>query len=53
VHTTTTGNKIKAMKREALELTRGARTVMKAAKTLPDAREKAHKLKAEALAIKL
>ena len=48
MHTTTTGNKIKAMKIEALELSRDARTAMKAAKTLPDAREKARELEGQA-----
>jgi len=59
MHKTTTGEKMKALKAEALELERDARAAMKAAEILPDARVKAgeleghaHELKAEAEALK-
>ena len=59
MHKTTTGEKMKALKAEALELERDARAAMKAAEILPDARRKAgeleghaHELKAEAEALK-
>jgi len=41
MHKTTAGEKRKALKEEALELARDARSAMKAAKTLPDASGKA------------
>ena len=59
MHKTTTGEKIKSLKAEALELERYARAAIKAAEILPDARVKArrmeghaHELKAEAEALK-
>ena len=59
MHKTTTGEKIKSLKTEALELERYARAAIKAAEILPDARLKArrmeghaHELKAEAEALK-
>jgi len=44
MHKTTAGEKRKALKAEALELARDARSAMKAAKILPDARQKAQEL---------
>jgi len=59
MHKTTAGEKRKAMKEEARELARDAKAAMKAAKTLPEAKEKARilvgqadSLKAEAEALK-
>lgn len=59
MHTTTTGEKRKALKKEAQALTREAKAARKAAKTLPEASQKANelesqadKLKAEAEALK-
>ena len=59
MHKTTTGERMKALKAEALELERYARAAMRAAEILPDARRKAgeleghaHELKAEAEALK-
>ena len=48
MHTTTTGNKIKALKKEARELARDATATKRAAKTLPAASEKARELQEEA-----
>ena len=48
MHATTTGNKIKALKKEARELARDATVTKRAAKTLPDASEKARELQEEA-----
>jgi len=44
MHRTDAGEKRKALKREALELEKDAKTAMKAAKILPDARVKAQEL---------
>ena len=44
MHKTAAGEKRKALKTEALELERDAKTAMKAAKILPDARLKAREL---------
>jgi hypothetical protein len=44
MHKTTAGEKRKALKAEALELAREARATMKAARTLPEAREEARTL---------
>jgi len=59
MHKTNSGEKAKALKSEALELTREAKAAINAAKTLPEAGEKARelegqadKLKAEAEALK-
>ena len=59
MHTTTTGDKIKTLQREALELARKAKAAKRAAKTVPEATEKAlelqreaDKARAEALALK-
>jgi hypothetical protein len=59
MHKTTTGEKMKSLKAEALELERDASIALKAAEILPDARVKAreltshaHELKAEAEALK-
>jgi hypothetical protein len=52
VHTTTTGDKIKTLQKEALELAKKAKAAKRAAKTLPVAIDEARKLKAEALSIK-
>lgn len=59
MHKTTTGEKMKSLKTEALELERYARAAIKAAEILPDARREArrmeghaHELKAEAEALK-
>ena len=58
MHKTEAGEKIKALKTEALELGRSARAAMRVAEILPDARMKArrmeghaHELKAEAEAM--
>ena len=48
MHKTTAGEKRKALREEALELDRGAKAAMKAAKTLPDARKKARTLEGQA-----
>ena len=48
MHTTTAGNKIKALKKEARELARDATATKRAARTLPDASEKARELQEEA-----
>jgi hypothetical protein len=48
MHATTAGNKIKALKKEARELARDATATKRAAKTLPDASEKARELQEEA-----
>ena len=48
MHATTAGNKIKARKKEARELARDATATKRAAKTLPDASEKARELQEEA-----
>ncbi len=48
MHATNAGEKRKALKREALELARRAKTTMKAAKTLPEARRMAHEFQGEA-----
>jgi len=60
MHKTEAGEKAKAMRKEAGELVRDARTMMKAAKALPDASHKARalegqadELKAEAEALKV
>jgi hypothetical protein len=52
MHKTTAGEKRKALKAEALELARDAKAAMKAAKTLPDAREKARELEGHADSLK-
>ena len=44
MHKTTAGEKRKALKAEALELARDAKTAMRASKTLPEARGKARTL---------
>jgi len=48
MHKTTTGEKRKALKAEALELAREAKAAMKASKTLPDAKKKARTLEGQA-----
>jgi len=48
MHTTTTGEKIKALKKEALELSRDAKAAKIAGKTVPEAREKARELESQA-----
>jgi hypothetical protein len=48
MHKTETGEKAKALKKEAQELARRAKAAMKAAETLPEAGEKARKLKSQA-----
>jgi hypothetical protein len=48
MHATTAGNRIKALKKEAQELARDATATKRAAKTLPDASEKARELQEEA-----
>jgi hypothetical protein len=48
VHKTEAGEKRKALQREALELTRKAKATMKAAKTLPEASQKARELQKQA-----
>ena len=50
MHTTTTGNKIKALKRDARELARDARALQKAARA-PAARREAKRLQGEANAV--
>ena len=59
MHKTTTSERMKSLKAEALELERDARAAIKAAEILPDARRKAgeleghaHELKAEAESLK-
>ena len=52
MHKTTAGEKRKALREEALELDRGAKAAMKAAKTLPDARKKARTLEGQADSLK-
>ena len=52
MHKTTAGEKRKALKAEALELARDARSAMKAAKTLPEARGKARTLEGQADSLK-
>lgn len=52
MHKTTAGEKRKALKEEALELARDAKAARKAAKTLPDARKKAHALEGQAGSLK-
>ena len=52
MHKTTAGEKRKALKAEALELARDAKTAIKAAKTLPDARKKARTLEGQASSLK-
>jgi hypothetical protein len=51
MHKTTAGEKRKALKEEALELARDARSAMKAAKTLPEARGKARTLEDRAASL--
>ena len=51
MHKTTAGEKRKALKAEALELARDARSAMKAAKTLPEARGKARTLEDRAASL--
>ena len=53
MHKTTAGEKRKALKTEALELERDAKTAMKAAKILPDARLKARELEGKADELKV
>ncbi len=48
MHTTDAGKKRKTLRAEALELTKDAKVAMKAAKTLPDAGEKARELEGRA-----
>ena len=48
MHTTTTGNKIKALKRDARELARDAKAAKIAGKTVPEAKEKARELESQA-----
>ena len=48
MHTTTTGNKIKALKRDARELARDAKAAKIAGKTVPEAMEKARELESQA-----
>ena len=48
MHTTTTGNKIKALKRDARELARDAKAAKIAGKTVPEAREMARELESQA-----
>ena len=48
MHTTTTGNKIKALKRVARELSKNAKAAKIAGKTVPEAREKARELESQA-----
>ena len=52
MHKTTAGEKRKALKAEALELAKDAKAAMKAAKTLPDASEKARELEGQADSLK-
>ncbi|WP_348528515.1 hypothetical protein [Methanothrix sp.] len=51
MHKTTAGEKRKALKAEAQELARDAKKVMKAAKTLPEARGKARTLEDRAASL--
>ena len=53
MHKTDAGEKRKALKAEALELERDAKTAMKAAKILPDARLKARELEGKADELKV
>ena len=46
MHTTTTGNKIKALKRDARELARDAKAAKIAGKTVPEARRRPENWKA-------
>ena len=48
MHTTTTGKKIKALKRDARELSKDAKAAKIAGKTVPEAREKARELESQA-----
>jgi hypothetical protein len=48
MHKTTTGEKRKALKAEALELARDAKAAMRASKILPEARAKARTLEGQA-----
>ena len=48
MHTTTTGNKIKALKRVARELSKNAKAAKIAGKIVPEAREKARELESQA-----
>ena len=48
MHTTTTGNKIKALKKDARELARDAKAAKIAGKTVPEARMKARELESQA-----
>ena len=48
MHTTTTGNKIKALKRDARELARYAKAAKIAGKTVSEAMEKARELESQA-----
>ena len=48
MHKTTSGEKRKALKEEALELSRSAKAAMKAVKTLPEAGKKARTLEGQA-----
>ena len=48
MHQTNAGKKRKTLKAEALELAKDAKAAMKAAKTLPDAREKAREMEGQA-----
>jgi hypothetical protein len=48
MHATNAGEKRKALQKEAGELARDAKAAMKAARTLPEAREKARELQGEA-----
>jgi hypothetical protein len=52
MHKTTTGEKMKALKSEALELERDARAAIKAVEILPDARGEARKLEQQAKELK-
>ena len=52
MHKTTAGEKRKALKAEALKLARDAKMAMKAAKTLPEAREMARTLEGQADSLK-
>ena len=48
MHTTTTGDKIKTLQKEALELARKAEAAKRAAKAIPEAIDKARELQREA-----
>ena len=52
MHKTTAGEKRKALKAEALELARDAKTAMRVSKTLPEARGKACTLEGQADSLK-